>query len=89
MMDLHISSLGTLIPEGPWCVFHEHTQGPVANINWHNLLCAYIRYLYYIEWIIRYLYYIEWIIHWYQKFIFPNVFSFQKLFTCKSCISVD
>ena len=28
--------------------------------------------------------YIEWIIHWYQKFTFHNVFSFQKLFTCKS-----
>ena len=22
-MDLYMSSLGTLVPEGPWCVFHE------------------------------------------------------------------
>ena len=21
-MDLHMSSLGTLVPEGPWCVFY-------------------------------------------------------------------
>ena len=28
-------------------------------------------------------YMIKWIIHWYQKFTFHNVFSFQKLFTCK------
>ena len=28
-------------------------------------------------------------IHWYQKFTFCNVFSFKKLFTCKSHISVD
>ena len=28
---------------------------------------------------------LKWIIHWYQKFTyFYNVFSFQKLFTCKS-----
>ena len=33
-------------------------------------------------------YMIKWIIHWYQKFTFHNVFSFQKLFTCKSCIYI-
>ena len=25
-MDLYMSSLGTLIPEGPWCVFHATRQ---------------------------------------------------------------
>ena len=30
---------------------------------------------------------IKWIIHWYQKFTFHNVFSFQKWFTCKICWS--
>ena len=33
-----------------------------------------------------YLYYTEWIIHWHQKFTFHNVFSIQRLFTCKSHI---
>ena len=28
----------------------------------------------------------KWIIHWYQKFTFHNIFSFQRLFTCKSYI---
>ena len=32
---------------------------------------------------------IKWITRWYQKFSFHDVFSFQKLFTCKSQISVD
>ena len=41
----------------------------------HHLLCAHSSYVYYNEWII----------HWYQKFtFFSKVFSFQKLFTCKS-----
>ena len=31
----------------------------------------------------------KWIIHWYQKFSFHNVFSFQRLLTCKSHLSVD
>ena len=59
----------------------QHTQGPVGwhthiNIYLHQLLCAHSSYLYYTESII----------HWYQKFTFRNVFSFQKLFTCKSPI---
>ena len=29
---------------------------------------------------------IKWIIQWYQKFTFHNVFSFQKVFTCKLLI---
>ena len=112
-MDLHMSSLGTLVPEGTLCVFYaakrqvywglihnvvfywysnstsqnkhtQHTQEPVdwhnqINIYLHHLLCAHSGYLYYMKWIIR----------WYQKFTFYNVFSFQKLFTCKSHISVD
>ena len=45
----------------------------------HHLFCAHSSYLYYTEWLI----------HWYQKFIFHNVFSLKKLFTCKSHISVD
>ena len=106
-----MSSLDTLVTEGPWCVFyaarrqvywgltlsvfllvlwfdkhthrHRHT-GPVywhihINTYLHHLLCAHSSYLYYIKWII----------HWYQKFTFHNAFSFQKLFTCKSHISVD
>ena len=32
---------------------------------------------------------LHWIIHWYQKFSYHNVFSFQKLLTCRSHISVD
>ena len=59
----------------------QHTQGSVVwqthiNIYLHYLLCAYRICLSYSAWII----------HWYQKFTFHNVFSFQKLFTCKSCI---
>ena len=55
----------------------EHTQWPVhwhTNIN--KNLCAHSSYLYCTERIF----------HWYQKFIFYNVFSIQKLFTCKSHI---
>ena len=53
----------------------QHTQGPVywhthIYIDLHHLLCAHSSYLYYTEW--RF--------HWYQKFTFHNVFSFQKLF---------
>ena len=59
----------------------QHTQGPVdqhthVNKYLHQLLCAHSSYLYYNEWII----------HWHQKFTFHNVFSFQRLFTCKSHI---
>ena len=35
------------------------------------------------------IYYIKWITHWYQKFTFHNVFSFQKLFISKTHISAD
>ena len=58
----------------------QHTQGPLdrhnlINLYLHHLLCAHSSYIYYNEWII----------HWYQKFtFFCKVFSFQKLFTCKS-----
>ena len=31
---------------------------------------------------------LHWIIHWYQKLTFQNVFSFKKLLTCRSCISL-
>ena len=106
VMDLHMSSLSILVPEGHWCVFYatrrqvywglthnvvfagtliwyhthtntQHTQGPLdwdthINIHLHHLLCSHSSYLYYNEWII----------HWYQKYTFHNVFSFQKLFTC-------
>ena len=114
-MDLHMSSLDTLVQEGPWCVFYatrchvywsltrnvvfswssdlishtnihththtdtQHTQVPVdwhthINISLHHLLCAHSSYLYCIEWII----------YWHPKCTFHNIFSFQKLFTCKS-----
>ena len=104
-MDLHMLSLGTLVPEGPWCVFNatrhhiygglahnvvfywysdfviiiQHTQGPVhwhthINIYLLHLLCAHGSYI---------------LTHWYQKFTFNNVISFQKLLTCKSYIVVD
>ena len=115
IMDLHMFSLGTLVPEGPWCVFlakrHQvywglthivvfcwhsdlishtktHTTHSGASrlththikMYLHHLLCAHSSYL---------LYYTKWIIHWYQKFTFHNVFSFQNLFTCKSHVSID
>ena len=56
----------------------QHTQGPVnwhahINIYLYHLLCSHSSYLYYTEWIT----------HWYQKFTFHNVFSFQKLCACK------
>ena len=62
----------------------QHTQGAVdwhthINIYLHQLLCAHSSCLYCTEWIIN----------WYQKFPFHNVFTFQKLFSCKSHISVD
>ena len=62
----------------------QHTQRPVdwyahIKIYLHHLLCAHSSYLYCIEWIT----------HWYQNCTFYNVFSFQKLFTCKSHIFVD
>ena len=90
-MDLYMLSLRKFVSEGPWCVSllvlwfditHTNTQthtqtystlcGPVdwhthINIYLHHLLCAKSSYLYYIECII----------HWYQKFIFHNVFRFQ------------
>ena len=44
--------------------WHTH-----INTYLHQLLCAHSSYLYYIEWII----------HWYQKFTFHNVSSFQML----------
>ena len=72
---------------------HTHTHTPKDTTHWgasalthtsiniylHPLLCAHNSYLYYIEWII----------HWYQKFTFHNVFSFQKLLTCKNHVSFD
>ena len=61
----------------------QHSQGPVdwhthINTYLHHLLCAHSSYFYYTEWRI----------HWCQKFTFYNVFSFQKLFTCKIHIYV-
>ena len=112
-MDLHMSSLGTLVvSEGPWCVFYatrrqvyrglihnmffywysnlishtQHTQGPVdwqTDIIHIYTTCYVLTATTFITLIIK------WIIHWCQKFTFHNVFSFQKLFTCKSHISVD
>ena len=53
----------------------EPTQGPVdwrihINMYLHHLLCSHNSYLISI-------------IHWYQKWTFHKVFSFQTLFTCK------
>ena len=31
---------------------------------------------------------LHWITHWYPKFTFHNLFSFQRLVTCWSCLSV-
>ena len=56
----------------------RYTQGPV---DWHIHINIYLHYLLCVH--NSYLYYIEWVIHWYQKFTFHNVFSFQKSFTCK------
>ena len=56
--------------------FFKFCPATHINIYLHHLLCAHSRYLYYTEWRI----------HWYQKFTFHNVFSFQNLFTCKSHI---
>ena len=115
-MDLHMSGLCTLVPEGPWCVFYvtrrqvywglthvvvfywysdliSRTQTHTAHSGASRLTHSY-----------KYIFtppaicsqqlpllnlMIKWIIHWCQKFIFQNVFSFQKLFTCKSHIPVD
>ena len=35
-MDLHMSSLGTLVTEGPWCVFHA-TRCQVYWVLTHNV----------------------------------------------------
>ena len=114
-MVLHMSSLGILVPERPWCVFyatrrqvywglthvvfywcsdlisHTHTNTHSAlrgsqlthsyKYKLDHLLRAHSCHLYYINMI-------KWIIL-YQKFTYYNVFSFQKLFTCKSHVSVD
>ena len=58
------------------------TQQAYINIYLHHMLGS-PQELPLLHWIIK------WIILWYQKFTFHNVFSFQKLFTDKSDISVD
>ena len=35
-IDLHMLSLGTLVPEGPWCVFHA-TRLNFTEV-WHNVV---------------------------------------------------
>ena len=46
IMDLHMSSLGTLVPEGPWCVFyatrHEVYWGLTYNVAfcWYSYLIS-------------------------------------------------
>ena len=76
-MNLHILSLGTLVPETPWCMFYatKHRAHSRAvdchthiNIYLHHLLCCHSSCLYNIEWIIQ----------WYQKFTFHNVFFFKN-----------
>ena len=37
-MDLHMPSLGTLVPEGPWCVFYA-TRCQVTEV-WH-IMCIF------------------------------------------------
>ena len=109
-------SLGTLVPEAPWCVFYAtscqvyrgltHTAYSgdtllvTGTVTWYQthtqthtdpgagrlthlynyiltplVMCS--QQLLLLHWMIK------WIIHWYQKFTFHNVFSFQKLFACK------
>ena len=66
---------------------HTKTQSTLGPVDWLNHINTYLYHLLCAH--SSYLYYTEWIIHWYQKFTFYSVFSFQKLFTCKSHISVD
>ena len=113
-MDLNMSSLGTLVPETPWCVVcnkdssllrsdtmwfftgnliwyhtHKHTVHS-GSVDWHSLvniylhhhlLCAHNSYLYYIKWLNEQFTDIE--------NLLSIMGSFQKLFTCKSHVSVD
>ena len=64
---------------------HIHTQRHTAHSGASRLIHPLIHpYKYIFKFTLpvmsfgSYLYYIEWLIHWYQKFTFHNVFSFQK-----------
>ena len=64
---------------------HIHTQRHTAHSGASRLIHPLIHpYKYIFKFTLpvmsfgSYLYYIEWLIHWYQKFTFRNVFSFQK-----------
>ena len=64
---------------------HIHTQRHKAHSEASRLIHPLIHpYKYIFKFIppvmsfSSYLYYIEWLIHWYEKFTFHNVFSFQK-----------
>ena len=63
---------------------HKDTQYTQWQVDWHTYINIYLHQLLCAQ--SSYLYYIDWIIHWYQKFIFRNVFSVQKLFISKTHI---
>ena len=48
-MDLHMSIIGALVPEGPWCVFyatrHQVYWGPIHNtvFYWYSDLISHIQ----------------------------------------------
>ena len=109
-MDLHMSNMGTLVPEDLAVCFM--LQGVKFTVVWHlwfftgtliwynthintnthrytahagaNRLTHPYKYI-----VTQYsmcsqrLSVLHWVIHWYQKFTFHNVSSFQKLLTCK------
>ena len=77
---------GTLVPKWPCYVFHTHTY--IAHSGTNRLTYPYKYILTPSAMWSQQIPVLHWIIHWYQKFTFHNVFSFQKLLTWRSCISV-
>ena len=41
IMDLHMSSFGTLIPEGPWCVFYATRRQVYWGLTYSVVFCWY------------------------------------------------
>ena len=95
IMNLHMSSLVTLVLEGPWCVVYATRHQVYWGLTHNVIFCWYSDLISHSQTHTHkhkhlhqllcahgsYLCYTEWINHWYQNF--HNVFSFQKLFTRK------
>ena len=83
IMDLQMLSLGTLVPEGPWCVFYTkmHQLYWGTLVLWFDVTHTHTQHSPEASRLTHHLlsvhssslYYTEWIVHWYQEFTFHNV----------------